>query len=509
MKKSRICTIAGGLLLILAAGNTPGVSAIPGSPPELKRSTFRQPAKQAALAPTVTTRIDLGAFARQVQATGRIALPLDAGARVLSLIPNEIRTPDFETYSDQGGKLVPRGRGPCRTYRGWVEGVEGSEVRLYLDDQFLGGLITTPTGVFAIDTVGVDPAGSKRVGSLVKTVVISRAEANSCRTCGTNLVEKLTGGLMAKGAGRAPVGPGGLPGDPVMNQTVAQKTVKIVTDADFEYVQNHGGASATNARLLSFINTYEPFFQQGVGLRLRISGQVVRDTLPQVYTAQSSIGLLGQLEDDWLNRSTPQRSFVMMLTGKTYQPETDSGVSGGSSCTVVDGFVAREGNATLFGPFATLNNLSGLTTLQLDLNGGVAFGDPQCSSNISDIFIGQSPVLGETLATRFCWKTVSGIKQGLETFSGSCIVSSADSTVTVLNSSSRLVPPGGGTVTFSVQGPASNDWQVYTLAPWLSSHVNYATGLVTITVAPLGKAPFPTRTGFVVINGKEFAITQQ
>lgn len=507
MTKARIFLIAIGILAAVSAVNILEVSADKGASPEMKSFNYRLPAKKAALEPRTTSRIDLGSYSKEVLETGRIALPLDSISRVVSLVPNEIRTSDFQTYSAQGGKLIPLGKGPCRTYRGIVEGMDGSEVRMYVDENYLGGVIATPTGAFVIDTVKVDRIETNGASARVGTVVISKTDRVSCATCGSTLPEKLAGGVIAKGAGRAPVDPANVPWVPIVNRTIAQKTVKIVTDADFEYVQNQGSASAANARILSFINTYEPFFQQGVGLRLRVSGQVVRDTLPQVYSGQSSIDLLGQLAGDWVNRPTPQRAFVMMLTGKTYMPETDSGVSSSSSCLSNQGFVAREGNPNLFGPFATLNNLSALTTLQMDLSSGVVVGDPDCSSNILDVFIGQVPILGDTLATKFCWKTVNGINQGLGSFSGACIVASAESTVTILNSSSRVVPATGGAVTFSIQGPPSNDWQVYSLDSWMTPQVNYTTGVVTVTVPPIGKGQ-PTRIGTVVINGARISISQ-
>jgi hypothetical protein len=318
----------------------------------------------------------------------------------------------------------------------------------------------------------------------------------------------MAGGMTAKGAGRAQVDPANIPGQPIINRTVAQKTVKIVTDCDFEYVQAQGGVSTANARLLSFINSFDQYFQQGVGLRLRVSGQVARDTLPQIYTAQSSQGLYSQLAADWVNRATPERAFVMMLTGKTYEPLENLGISSSSACSTNQGFVAREADS-MFGPFATLNGLSFFTTLQLDVNSGVPLGDPDCSSNILDVFIGQSPIGGDVLGTKFCWKTVQGINQRLQLFSGSCIVASTASTVTIVNSTSRIVGGNGGTISFTVQGPVSNDWQAYSLESWLSTQVNYTTGTVTINVAPLGKGTSTTRIGTVIINGARFSVLQQ
>lgn len=474
---------------------------------EIRNVSYRLPAKKAELPPRTTSRVNLSTLAREVETSGRIAFPIDRQARVLVLEKNEVRTSDFATFTDRGGKLVRGEAGPCRTYRGWIEGMDGSEVRVYLDENYFGGTIVTADTTYAIDTVASEKssdAGAAQIG----TVVVQKGTRRECATCGVS-TNALSGGAAPKGAGRAPVDIINVPSQPIVNRTIAQRVLKIVTDCDFEYVQAKGGVSAANARILSFINTLDPLFQQGVGFRIRVSGQVARDTLPQVYTGNSTGMLLFQLSSDWLNRTTPERAFVWMLSGKTFSPATDAATSSSAACAVNQGFVAREGDAGLFGPFATLNLFGVLIPSQISAGQPVGAGDPDCSPNILDYFLGQDPVNGDVMGTDFCWKTVAGINAGFGLPRGSCILANTESTVTIVNSSSRVVPRAGGTVTFNVTGPTSNDWQVYSRQSWMTPQVNYATGLVTVTVSPIGKGAGGSRFGDLVLNGQRLPIFQE
>lgn len=472
---------------------------------EIRSLAYRLPTKKAELEPRTTSRVNLSALAREVENSGRIAFPIDRESRVLVLEKNEVRTNDYATFTDRGGKLVRAEAGPCRTYRGWIEGEEGSEVRVYLDDAYFGGTIVTPDATYAIDTVVSETASdSGHLG----TVVVHKANREACASCELSKTALLGGGL-AKGAGRAPVDTASIPGQPIVNRIIAQRVLKVVTDCDFEYVQARGGVSAANARILSFINTLDPLYQQGVGLRIRVSGQVARDTLPQIYTGTSTGTLRSQLSADWLNRPTPERAFVWMLSGKTFPPATDASTSSSAACVDNQGFAAREGDPGLFGPFATLNLFGVLIPLQISGGLPVGAGDPECSDRITDYFLGQDPVRGDVLGTDFCWKTVAGINAGFGLVRGSCILANAESTVTVVNSSSRIVPRSGGIVTFNVTGPTSNDWQVYSRQSWMTPQVNYATGVVTITVSPISKGTGGSRFGEVVLNGQRLTILQQ
>lgn len=490
----------------ISASTGSGQAGIPI--PETHSISYQaQPAKKAAFERGTTMRANLAHLSREVVGTGRIALPLDGTSKVISLVPNEVRTSDFGAFVDRGGKLVPVEAGPCRTYRGTIEGISGSEVRLYLDDSYLGGTITTPTESYTIDTIARDTIAKNGVSSEVATVVLGKADAKVCLPC--QAANRFLNGSMAKGAGRVQIDPAMLPGQPIVNRTIAQRVVKIVTDCDFEYVQVQGGASNANARLLSFINTIDPFFQQGIGVRLRVSGQVARDTLPQVYTGTSTQMLYSQLASDWVNRPTPSRAFVMMLSGKTFAPLSDAGTGSGASCANNQGFVAREGNPSSFGQFATINLLSLSVTEQMNLEQTVIAGDPDCGGDFLANFIGQLPLNGDSMATEFCWKTVRGVNLALSNPVLSCIASSPESTLTIVNSTSRMVSSNGGTVNMTIQGPTTGDFQAYSRESWMSTQFNSTSGILTITVNPIGKGSNPNRFGTVVINGTPVTISQQ
>jgi hypothetical protein len=168
-----------GVLALLMANNQGLVLAQKGvvsSEGELKSFNFRTPAKKAEIQPKTTTRIDLSVLSREVLANGRISLPIDSVSRVISLTPNEVRTSDYQAFVDRGGKFVPIAKTECRTYRGVVEGLDGSEVRIYLDGEYLGGVVTTPTAAYALDTVASEKVTSNGVSGRIGTVVISKSD---------------------------------------------------------------------------------------------------------------------------------------------------------------------------------------------------------------------------------------------------------------------------------------------------------------------------------------------
>jgi hypothetical protein len=258
---------------------------------------------------------------------------------------------------------------------------------------------------------------------------------------------------------------------------------------------------------LSFVNTIDEFYQKGPGYRVRVTGQFARDTLPQIYTGTSTSALRQQVSNDWVNRATPDRAFVMMMSGKTFTPLTDGGTGTSGSCFTNDCFVAREADPGLFGQFATINLLSALFVDEMNLNLPINAGDPDCGSP-SASFIGQSPVLGNTLRTEFCWKTIQAINEYINQ-PGTCYLATPQSTVTIMNSSSRLVPVTGGNVTFSIQAPSGGDWQSFSRDSWLTPQFDSGSGVLSVSATALGKGQTVSRAGDIVINGQKIRIIQQ
>lgn len=437
---------------------------------------------------TATMRADLALLANEVDISGRLAIPLPEGTRILTFEPNEIRTPEYANGSTP------------RTYRGSLSGIADSQARIYLDANYFGGMIRTSTGVYVIETTGTDP------GSRVSTVLIQRFAAKKCSACEAN---SFAPPYLPKGGGPAPIDPGDDFTKPIVNRTIVQRSLTVITDCDFEYVQKRGGAAVANARALSWINQLDPFFQKDIGIRLRVGGQVVRTAENPVYTAATSRDLRFESQTFWEQNPQPARSFVLTLTGKDLVSPTDGGTSSLNICHPGEGVVAREADPARFGPFGTINLLGSLFVDQINANLPLQPGDPECSPLAGAVFVGQAQVNGEILAQEFCWKTLAGISARLAEPSAGCVVGGPDTTVRILTSTSRVVPASGGQVTFQMQVLPGTNWVVASRAQWISVLVNRELSRVEVQVAPLPKGRLGARIGDVVINGEKIPILQQ
>lgn len=484
----------------LAATTQQSLKAIPVRGPRSSREGTIDPIR------TATTRVELPALSREAEKTGRLALPLEGTSTVFHLFPNEIRTADYTSEVVRNGRPEILPGGPCRTYRGFVEGVAGSDVRLYVDENYLGGIVLTPSNAYHIEADTTESPNWEGRKGRFSTIRISRTEVVKEGEI-PNLPFLLNGGAVTNGGGRAPIDPVSDFGSPIKNLTIAQRVLQVVTDCDFEYVRRQGGAAQANARLLSFLNAIDPLFQKGVGVRIRVSGQVTQDSFSQVYTGNSTKELLQQLSAEWGARPTPSRAFVMLVSGKTFLPETDLGQASGGFCPFDQGFVAREASPSTFGPFATMNLLSGFFLKQVFPIPPLSAGDPECGGAPGSNFIGQEPLDGTTLAAEFCPKSAAGFNLAIRNPFYNCVAATAESTVQIVNSTSRIVPAGGGTVSFTIQS-LSPDWQVFSRVPWMTSRQD-ASGEVTVTVASVPKGSGGARIGEIVMNGARIPVRQE
>lgn len=187
--------------------------------------------------------------------TSRSTLAFRAAGRdiALAVTPHDLRGPAYKAQdrSAAGEREMPRG--DSHTFKGTVVGEAGSEVRLTIHGTQVEGFFQ-----FGGERFFIEPAARYSRASAPGEHVVYR-EADILRDtafrCDTAVFEKLGRGLDL--AGRS-------------ETVTAARTLKIATDADFEYVSTLGGAAQANAEILNILNMAEGVYQSELNLSIEV-----------------------------------------------------------------------------------------------------------------------------------------------------------------------------------------------------------------------------------------------
>ncbi|MBA2526105.1 MAG: pre-peptidase C-terminal domain-containing protein [Pyrinomonadaceae bacterium] len=274
--------------------------------------------------------------AEQVRQTGRVSIPTAEGTFELNLAPHDMLAPNYRAQvTVDGGEVRSLERGPVRTYKGTVSGMDGAQARFTIDENTLEGLIITPSRLYF-----VEPA--KRYSALAgsKDFIVYEASdliQTSFGECGVTLAEKV-GAEAARVKSQVPTS---LARDVDTGELFSPpRAVDLATEADFEYFTAFGSNEvAARNEIISIVNQVDGIYNTQFGLRFSIVFQNVWATSSDPYTTADPDMALDEFRDYWNANHGPgspspvARDLAHMWTGKDFddpgtpQNETTIGIA--------------------------------------------------------------------------------------------------------------------------------------------------------------------------------------
>jgi hypothetical protein len=310
-------------LLILFACAAVACAALfsPAGSGQTKGSDFNQQISRS-LSRYDSMRMEPTDVELRVRQTGRLTLETSAGTFALTLTPYDIRSDNYRAVAaGEGGETRELERAPSRTFKGAVEGVEGSQARFTIDRDTIEGLIIARGEKFF-----VEPA-SHYAGEAARGDFLFYRESDvipgAALECGVQtLSEKINEQFSRVSPSTATAG---------ATQAAALSPLReaeLATEADFEFYQANGSNAATaNNEILSIMNQVSGVYQAETGLTFRVTFQRVWTTSSDPYDATTLSDLLTQFRTVWTNSppaGSENRDLAHMWTGR----DLDGAVAG-------------------------------------------------------------------------------------------------------------------------------------------------------------------------------------
>jgi hypothetical protein len=266
--------------------------------------------------------IDPAKLRQDLDATGRLILPLDGVERELILEVQDLRAPGFtEVMVTEDGE-VELPPSPVSTFKGIVAGLPDSKVRLLVQSDLVTGYVELEGRRYFVDPAYKFAAG----GDTDRIVVYEEDDLQPAPgiSCAFTELERHAELLSLvdpssedpfdswQSALQEPASAIGGDAEKGLSQI---REIEIATDADFEYWAIHG--SGTNAHIQSVLNMVNGFYED--------AGLVFVVTSQRFFTNQSSdpyetcqiFGQWCELWREWeLYRQGVQRDVVHLFSGK-------------------------------------------------------------------------------------------------------------------------------------------------------------------------------------------------
>jgi Metallo-peptidase family M12/Calx-beta domain/Reprolysin family propeptide/Bacterial pre-peptidase C-terminal domain len=277
-------------------------------------------------------RMDPDAAAAQVRNRGKLLLKSSKGDFDLDLTPYDLRAPEYwSQVIDANGVAHRLPKTEVNTYKGFVNGVPGAQVRLSLTARGLEGAIISREQRYFFQPAR---ALSNKAGADEFVLYESSALTEEAASCGVTLADEVAAQEEVAQASLAESKPpttivapevAGANG-PVFGLSPL-KIARISTDADGEYVTALGGASQANNQINNILNLVDGIYQVEIGIAFQIVFQNTWDDAnSDPYTTAAADALLTQFRNDWNTRFPNQganaRTVAHLFTGRNLDGST-------------------------------------------------------------------------------------------------------------------------------------------------------------------------------------------
>lgn len=209
----------------------------------------------------------------------------------LKLIPRDLRSPKYRAEETNANGIRILEKGFIKTYKGTINGIENSAVRLSISEEKVEGFIFSGDEKFYLEPAGkYSKSAGKSDYVLYRGEDLIKGEEMSC-SLGVQ-IEKGKGVVTSNTA----------------NKVVAFRVLEIATEADFQYVSSFGGSSAeTNNDILATLNMVEGIYEQELGITLSVTFQHTWTTADP-YPDTNANGVLLGFQSYW-NANYPISGF--------------------------------------------------------------------------------------------------------------------------------------------------------------------------------------------------------
>ncbi len=202
-----------------------------------------------------TVRLNNQTTLQKAKAGTSLTIPTAEKNYQLTLIPSDLRAPQFfaEDTSTKGVQTLPKN--DVTTFKGVIVGEKKSEVRLTIDGAKIEGYFFAGDDKFFIE-----PAKNYSLMANEKDYVVYRPEdslKSNGFSCNSELVEKIERGKNFVVSNS-------------LENVQSLRVLKLATDADFEYVNELGGAVQANSEILSVLNMVEGLYKNELNLSIKV-----------------------------------------------------------------------------------------------------------------------------------------------------------------------------------------------------------------------------------------------
>jgi hypothetical protein len=257
----------------------------------------------------------------QIRRTGKLVLKTSERVFDIKLFSHDLRSKDYVSQAI-GANGVPRTlpRIPADTYKGFVQDLNGAQVRLTIADNSIEGAIITKIGRYFIQPAR---SFSKTAGEDEFVFYNGQDISQDAGTCGVTLADQVAAeeDRARSSIDQPKVGGSLLAGSQDSSDIAAlnpQKIVRLATDADAEYVAALGGPGQANSHILSIMNQVDGIYQVELGITFQIVFQNAwTDAATDPYRSTDGAALLNEFSNHWnANFKSTPRDLAHLWTGK-------------------------------------------------------------------------------------------------------------------------------------------------------------------------------------------------
>jgi hypothetical protein len=239
-------------------------------------------------------------------AGGHHSLKLKAAGRdvTIDVEPHDLRAPRYRSEDSAApGVRVPADTA-VTTFKGIVDGEDGSSVRVSIDGSKVEGYFLTRGKKFF-----VEPAKKYTNLAADGDSVVYQAEdalVESTLLCDADVPTQIESGKQMVSAQAA-------------NLVLTYQNIDLATDADQQYVSNFGSAAAANTEILSILNMTEGVYQSELNLSVTVVYQHTWST-PDPFDSTSMSTILDTFLAYWnanITTASVPRDAAHLFTGKS------------------------------------------------------------------------------------------------------------------------------------------------------------------------------------------------